>query len=146
MPKGNEQMQDWAEVLAGEQMNGIDSNIRNLVSILNTFEGIFTMSSCGGHKNPIGSQVLENKFYVGFDITNSNGYPSKSGWKSIGKIDQALSTYIADSDNTCKLEILFCNLSPEEDDPEGLCNSFEIRGENVDIHKLEMILFERLNK
>jgi len=86
----------------------IDFNIRGLVRTLNAMEGIRTMGSCGGHKNPTSIQQPEGHWFITFwvykvgrikslpiikkfcedkgitlDGPYRNGYPAKSGWYSI---------------------------------------------------------------
>jgi hypothetical protein len=54
----------------------LDPNITGLVRSLNLFHGIHTVSSCGGHKDPVNdSQYPEGNWYVGFDIDrDTNGW------------------------------------------------------------------------
>ncbi|WP_339821896.1 hypothetical protein MKZ15_10780 [Paenibacillus sp. FSL R7-0216] len=56
----------------------LDENIKNLVNVLNSFEAIQTIGSCGGHTNPQPGQWEEGTWYVKFDIEQS-----LEGWQTI---------------------------------------------------------------
>lgn len=56
----------------------IDENIKNLVNVLNSFEAIQTIGSCGGHSNPMPGQWEEGTWYVKFDIEQT-----LEGWHTI---------------------------------------------------------------
>src|SRR4030042_5088513 len=47
-------------------MDKLDRNIVRLVDTLNSFKGVRTHGSCGGHKNPTPAQWTEGSFYVKF--------------------------------------------------------------------------------
>lgn len=44
----------------------IDRNIRGLVRLLNSLQGVRTMGSCGGHNNPTSIQHPEGSWFVSF--------------------------------------------------------------------------------
>ncbi len=68
-------------------MLDIDGNIQQLVSELNSFPGVATFSSCGGHPNPsTQSQRSAGEFEVGFNI-----YPLHGGWRSLELIASVVS-------------------------------------------------------
>lgn len=46
----------------------LDRNMVRLVKTLNSFPGIQTIGSCGGHQNPTPAQWAEGSFYVKFDV------------------------------------------------------------------------------
>jgi hypothetical protein len=122
-------------------MNHIDRNVRKLVKILNKYPGVETVSSCGGHKLPTSCQVPENEWEITFDIFGVNkevDLPSPDGWKSLGKISHATFEYL--EINNGKIDLLVCNLSDRETDPEGLCNYFALHGYDSDIEKFCNIL------
>ena len=123
----------------------IDRNMKGIITILNRYPGIETTGCCGGHKNPkVTSQKKENQFYVSLEICNENEeLPSREGWCSLGKISQAIMNCLVKSPKNSKLDITFCNLAPEEADPDGIYNSIEIHGENVDRELFRIKLEER---
>ena len=110
-------------------MKEIDENIKELVELLNTFDGISTMSCCGGHKNPELGQILEGEWYVNFDICNSKGYPTKYGWESIGKILQSIDNCILKFPNM-KIILTLWNPSDSKINPNGLSSLFELYGKS----------------
>ena len=65
----------------------LDQNIVRLVTELNTFPGIITFSSCGGHAPPTTpSQCRAGTFEVNF-----NAYPLRGGWRSLELIASVVS-------------------------------------------------------
>jgi hypothetical protein len=54
----------------------IDPNMRDLVKIINSFDGLTTISSCGGHPEPLTEgQWPENSWIVMFKVaSNDNGW------------------------------------------------------------------------
>ena len=51
-----------------------DTNIQNLVSVIETLPGIFVSSCCGGHKDPTSGQCEEGHFNITFDVDfNAHG-------------------------------------------------------------------------
>ena len=69
----------------------VDARLKNLVIVLNSYPGIQTIMSCGGHKKPKIdlSQVPENEFYVEFGFKEL--YPSNEAWESLNKIASSIS-------------------------------------------------------
>lgn len=53
----------------------LDPNIRGLVAALNSFLGVATIGSCGGHPNPGPGQWPEGRWYVLFMVEYSD-----AGW------------------------------------------------------------------
>lgn len=50
----------------------IDANIAPLVSVLNSFQGVSTVGSCGGHKEPLsGGQWAEGTWYIRLEFADS---------------------------------------------------------------------------
>ena len=57
----------------------IDVKIRTLVDALNSFDGVATLGSCGGHPEPLkGGQWPEGSWYVTFKIR-----PDTHGWRAL---------------------------------------------------------------
>ena len=115
-------------------MVAIDKKVKRLVKILNLYPDVETSGSCGGHKNPAPCQHPENEWTVTFEIWGKNkeaDLPSKNGWMSLGKISHATAEYYGEADGD--INLICCNLSDRETDPEGLCNFFEVQGVNADI-------------
>lgn len=53
---------------------GLDKNMVQLIRALNSFPGIKTFTSCGGHPNPSACQWPEGTFFVGFNVAwNDDG-------------------------------------------------------------------------
>jgi hypothetical protein len=70
----------------GDWLDGIevDERVRGLVAVLNTIPGVWTLSSCGGHKRPRRSQVGSKKFQVSLTIDQN-----RQGWCAIALITKA---------------------------------------------------------
>ena len=56
----------------------LDANIRRLVMTLNTYPGVRTIGSCGGHEHPTGVQRPAGEWFVTFFIAHTRG-----GWRSL---------------------------------------------------------------
>ncbi len=101
----------------------IDQRVKRIVKSLNTFPGIYTFSSCGGHaKQTCTSQVPKNEFNVNFSVD-----PARGGWRSLELIVYALG------------ESPECQNLKVEAWPNGTpgCLSFELRGiQNADPDEL----------
>lgn len=52
----------------GERVREIDARVRGIVDALNRLSGVATFSSCGGHEEPVVSQVRYPAWYVNFDL------------------------------------------------------------------------------
>jgi hypothetical protein len=125
----------------------MDVKVKGLVDVMNKYPGINTSSSCGGHKNPESGQVPFGEWYVNFDIWGEDpdaDMPSFDGWKSLGKLSHATFEYIEVGDG--RIDLVVCNLSDRDDDPEGLCNYFEVHGYNADIKIFTNILKKHIPK
>lgn len=49
-----------------ENVSEPDENVRDLLTVLESLPGVYTNSSCGGHREPTDDQLNENEFYVDF--------------------------------------------------------------------------------
>lgn len=58
----------------------LDENIVGLVKILNEFEGIYTVGSCGGHANNKHYQKPEGEWMVVFNVEFNGTEVSVEGW------------------------------------------------------------------
>lgn len=67
-----------------------DPNVNGLVKAINSYPGIQTLMSCGGHKKPriMSSQVPENEFYVEFGFITL--YPTREAWQSLNEIARSI--------------------------------------------------------
>jgi len=88
----------------------IDPKVQELIKAINSFPGIQTLMSCGGHKKPkfTHSQVPENEFFVDFSFKTS--YPTKEAWQSLNEIARSISENVVYqwtgiSDKGVKIEI-----------------------------------------
>lgn len=61
----------------------IDANIVPLVRALNSFPGIFTLGSCGGHPNNKEFQNPEGTFDIVFGVEVADQRPTREGWLSL---------------------------------------------------------------
>lgn len=72
--------------------NSPDRRIRKLVNAINSYPGIRTIMSCGGHKKPRPfTQVPKNEFYVDFGFTARS--PSSKSWQSLNEIACSMCDY-----------------------------------------------------
>lgn len=67
-----------ADYLNKAPQDELDVNIKELVNVLNSFEAIHTIGSCGGHPNPFPGQWEEGTWFVKFDVEQSF-----EGWQTI---------------------------------------------------------------
>lgn len=73
--------------MSNDLQKDLDHNIVSLVVELNSFPGITTFSSCGGHLHPtLLSQCQEGHFEVNFNVD-----PLRGGWRSLELIASAVS-------------------------------------------------------
>jgi hypothetical protein len=116
-----------------------DLKVKVLVNVINSFPGIQTLMSCGGHKNPkiTHSQVPENEFYVDFSFNTP--YPSKEAWQSLNEIARSISNdsiyeWYNSSKNVIKIEM--CK-------DESHILHFRLRGRNIDPNSIAAAMLER---
>ena len=62
----------------GVPMDELDPPVRRLVEVLNSFKGVRTISSCGGHEHPQRGQNPAGEWDVLFTVT-----PGRAGWRSL---------------------------------------------------------------
>lgn len=77
-------------------MNGqqIDTNIVRLVTVMNTFQGITTLGSCGGHPAPRPNQWPEGEWYIQFEVDHS-----EHGWFALEFITWVITDYVRSGHN-----------------------------------------------
>ncbi len=103
----------------------IDPNIRELVEVLNTFDGLSTVGSCGGHPNPTFGQWPENNWYVLCDITRND-----TGWSILEFLTMLINSDMVEevallpqicqaNRNSCELELCFL-IAGDNQDPDQL--------------------------
>jgi len=107
--------------------------VRKLVKTINSYPGIQTTLSCGGHRNPkfTHSQVSENEFYIEFKFTTQP--PTKEAWQSFRNIARlihgsALYDWALKPDRWVKIEV--CELDERSE------ILFLLQGWNVDPNDL----------
>ncbi|MBK8464907.1 MAG: hypothetical protein IPL32_03670 [Chloracidobacterium sp.] len=62
----------------------MDSNIVELVKALNSFDGIYTIDSCGGHQNNKHYQLPAGSWEVSFKLRPARQYsPSVNAWLTL---------------------------------------------------------------
>lgn len=82
----------------------LDKNVIPWIDMINNYQGIETVSSCGGHKHPKDiSQVPENEFYVSFRFTD--GKFNSNGWSSISDLMTIITEYEFNDDQSLKIEL-----------------------------------------
>jgi hypothetical protein len=96
----------------------LDANMVDLVEALNSIEGVTTFASCGGHANPLGSQVGAGKFMVSLDIDQN-----ESGWQAIAIIAIAIDLLRAG-------DVKLSSWASTSDDGEILLQ-FDLSGEGI---------------
>ena len=102
----------------------LDRNVVHLVRILNSFPGIQTIGSCGGHPNPDPCQWSEGSFYVKFHVA----------WNAEGRLSLEFLAWLINDmvvRTTTKGNVLLLPVSPPPylNDP-GNCLCFVIEGSN----------------
>lgn len=62
----------------------MDQNIVTLAKVLNSFDGIYTIGSCGGHEDPEPYQNAEGTWRILFCLQTATSYaPSTAAWLSL---------------------------------------------------------------
>ena len=61
----------------------LDANIVELVRVFNSFPGIYTVGSCGGHANPESYQSPEGSWDIVFVVEVDDSRPTRDGWLSL---------------------------------------------------------------
>ena len=102
----------------------MDKKVIPWVNWLNSYPGVETVGSCGGHKNPKDcSQAPQNEFYVQFRFDTPDSAPTKDGWDSICNIVQYITECEFSGDAYLRLEFSKTALSDL---------FFTLHGRNVD--------------
>ena len=82
----------------------IDKKVIPWINMINSYSGIETVSSCGGHKKPKDiDQVPENEFYVSFRFID--GKFNAEGWSSISDIMNYITECEFNDDESLKIEL-----------------------------------------
>lgn len=108
--------------------NGPDRRVRKLVEVINSYPGIQTLMSCGGHTRPhLGAgQLPKNEFFVDFGFTTP--CPTQEAWQSLNEIAQYQYDFdIVGRDEWVKIEI--CKSKTNTID-------FRLQGHNNDPNKI----------
>lgn len=66
--KSRKKVKTLKEQFTLESYEGLDENIVGLVKVLNSFQDIYTIGSCGGHKNPKSYQLPNGSWKILFKI------------------------------------------------------------------------------
>ena len=110
--------------MTADDLAGLDPNIRPLVAVLNSFEGIHTVGSCGGHPNPRPGQDPEGSWSVSFYVDHS-----EDGWVALEWL-----VWLINNDYRRGGHDVF--LGPYAPPPylntPGACLTFHLRGHNED--------------
>jgi len=59
-------------------LDELDQPVRKLVAVLNTFKGVTTTASCGGHAHPRRGQSPAGEWIIVFDVA-----PTRAGFRSL---------------------------------------------------------------
>ena len=117
-----------------------DPKVKKLVKAINSYPGIQTIMSCGGHKKPnvTHSQVPENEFYIEFGFTAI--CPAQEAWQSLNEIARSINEFAIyewhglSVDKWVKIEV--CK-------DESFTVNFRLHGRNVDPNNLFIELMGR---
>lgn len=102
----------------------LDENIIGIVKLLNSFDDIYTVGSCGGHKDNKSFQCPEGEWSVIFKVNQS-----KSGWISLEFLVWIINNSLR-HDNY-HLEIVPCAPPPFVNGELGSCIYFVLEGRNI---------------
>jgi hypothetical protein len=80
----------------------IDENILSLVKLINDMPGLYTIDSCGGHKEATGSQSKDGNWYIYFKIDRHY----EQGFASLGYLTYFFNTYLVSNGFDVRLHIL----------------------------------------
>lgn len=105
----------------------IDENIRPLVEVLNSYPGVMTIGSCGGHTEPIsGGSWAAGTWYV--LVTFSQNL---IGWRSLEFLAWAINSDAHKGENPSNAWLIAQSYPPWLNTPgETLRFSFECRGDD----------------
>jgi len=121
--------------------NGPDRNIHKLVDAINSYPGIQTLMSCGGHKTPKieAGQVAINEFFIDFGFTTS--CPTWEAWQSLNEIARCV---YSDGRWHCLFkEIKWVKIEIVADNRFVNTISFTLYGHNVDPIKVADEMLKR---
>jgi hypothetical protein len=107
----------------------LDGPVRGLVRVLNEFDGITTLGSCGGHETPVsGASAAANEWWVTFELepADANGEttaPSDRAWLALEFLAYVINT----SGQTWDVLVAPYAVAPQLNEP-GRMLRFELRG------------------
>jgi len=108
----------------------MDSNIVSLVKALNAFDGIYTISSCGGHRNNKSYQLPRGRWDIFFRLKPARvNSPSVQAWLTLELLAYAFSKCFDTGKGNISLTV--SSPSPFLNGP-GECISFILKGKDVD--------------
>ncbi len=118
----------------------MDPNIVSLVKAINEFPGIYTVSSCGGHRNNKPYQLPAGSWEVMFMLEAARVYsPSVDAWLSLEALAYAFSKCFNASPGEIRLSVY--SPSPALNGP-GESITFVLEGKDVDPEKVAAWLSE----
>jgi len=102
----------------------LDRNIVQLVEALNSFDGIRTIGSCGGHSNPKVGQMSEGEWLITFMVDHT-----EDGWFALEFLTWFINSNLAR--NGYQVMLTPCAFPPYHNVP---CESlyFALDGEDID--------------
>ncbi len=117
-------------VNSADPYNGMDQNIVGLVNALNAFDGIYTVSSCGGHQNNTPYQLPLGKWEVMFMLEAARvNSPSVQAWLTLELLAFGFSKCFDAGDG--KVQITVFSPDPFLNGP-GDSITFTLEGNDVD--------------
>lgn len=130
-----EDLLDTIEVLPVDQ---IEEKVLQLVVVLNKFPGIYTVESCGGHKNPKIGQMAENSWMVicKFQLQDLKGL------YSLEQLAYIFNTFLFSAGEKVSLKIY--TREPNGLEP-GSRLMFMLQGEDVEANMIANLLQDLLN-
>ena len=76
----------------------VDSGITRLVNALDSIDGLYTISSCAGHKEPEDGQKSWGEFYVDFRVSHD-----EHGWRALEHVTCCIDEWWEVSDTKISL-------------------------------------------
>lgn len=110
----------------------LDANVVDLVQALSGFDGIYTISSCGGHENPGGCQEPAGSWYVSFKVKRTG-----QGWFALEFITWAINAEYHRTNEDVQLTVF---APPPFLNPRALC--FTVEGHGSDARDVARFLAE----
>src|SRR5215203_2556084 len=120
----------------------LDKNIVELVRFLNSFDGVFTVGSCGGHTDPKPGQTPANEWLVIFKLEFIDGQVSLGGWLALEFLTWAINNDLRRGGFDVRL--MSFSAPPYLNEP-GQTINFGIEGRSVDPAKIVQCLVKFRN-